>query len=98
MVWLGVARGEEPVIQAHRRTEALLVEQLYPRDRLNFHPHVTLGRANRGARQNASMETVIQSASDVTFDSFNVEEITIFESVLERQGPRYTPIFRVKLT
>jgi len=66
-------------------------------DRQKFSPHATLARLKKKRRFSPDVAAEIAQQSQRQFGSFDVSEIVIFESILERSGPRYQPLSRVKL-
>ncbi len=97
IVWLGVTEGSIQLQAIYSRIEQLLLEQKYPRDRHPFRPHITIGRLKREGRFPTEMKGAINAETKIEIGAFDVNEVTIYESVLEKSGPRYTPISRFKL-
>lgn len=60
-----------------------------PEDR-DFHPHITLARVKDGKRQRKELIEWIQTRGNRDITEFQVNELTLFESVLNPEGPEYT--------
>ena len=65
----------------------------FPPESLPFRPHLTLGRVKGRAGRLLDV-TAPDTASD---DAWDVTEVVLFRSDLERTGARYTPLERVAL-
>jgi 2'-5' RNA ligase len=96
VLWLGMQernhcldRLAEAVINA---TDAIG----FSRDRQNFVPHLTLGRIHRLSDKKL-FSTIISSIPQTTYISGMVDEIVLYESVLQSQGPKYFVLERYPL-
>jgi len=97
ILWLGVAAGAKAITQIHDRVQNSLQSLGLDADRQKFSPHATLARLKKKRRFSPDVAAEIAQQSQRQFGSFDVSEIVIFESILERSGPRYQPLSRVKL-
>lgn len=61
-----------------------------------FRPHVTLGRVREGQRLAPNALSRLLGPMGPT--SFVADEVALYESVLTREGPRYTPRLALPLT
>lgn len=89
VVWLGV-EAPPALARLQDAVEEATVRLGFEREARGFHPHVTLGRARRGAnrRRFAGFEEV---AGRVALDeACRVESVELVESVLRPQGARYS--------
>ncbi len=87
VVWAGT--GEDPVLRT--LSEKLLDNAAtagFPRDRLPFVPHLTLGRITY-VRNKKKLKDWIASYRETPFQQVMVEEIILFESVLNTTGVTY---------
>lgn len=60
-----------------------------PEDR-DFHPHVTLARVKDENRERKALIEWLQTRGNEEIAEFQVDELTLFESVLEPGGPEYS--------
>ena len=74
-----------------------MAEWRFPKDRQDFHPHVTLGRLKRGGRWNQALTDLIADHSKHHAGMCSVDEVVVNSSYLDKSGPTYTPMMRVKL-
>jgi 2'-5' RNA ligase len=89
VVWAGCEPVPALELLQHRVEQEL--EQLgFPLEGRAFHPHLTLGRAQRDARAGAFRD--LESRMDaLAFDGeVTVESVDLMESQLARDGARYT--------
>ncbi len=89
VVWVGCEPSPALEILQHR-IEQRLEPVGFPLELRTFSPHLTLGRAKRGARPSdfGDLRTLIHEL-DHSAESF-VEHVDLMESTLGRDGPRYT--------
>jgi 2'-5' RNA ligase len=94
VVWLGFSEGLAPFQRLERELSARLRTAGIPREDRPYSPHLTLARVRdaRGMRLPALLDSV-----DVPDASGVVDAITLFESRLSPQGPRYTALHRTPL-
>jgi 2'-5' RNA ligase len=96
VVWAGV-EDNPPLSDLQERVEAALEALGYERERRRFHPHLTLGRARKGARPNEFKgldELVGQLAYE---DVFHVGAVDVMQSQLKPSGAVYSVIHAVPL-
>jgi 2'-5' RNA ligase len=81
--------------------QKLTAERLYEPERRPFWPHVTVARvksAGRGARRPATVEKPPRSLSKGLLEPALCVRVTLYRSVLQPQGSRYTPLAQVELS
>ncbi len=96
-IWLGITEGAEELTELNRRLADLLARWRFSKDRNEFHPHLTLGRLRRGGRWNQSLTELLEKHRFHDSGMCSIEEVVVNSSYLERSGPTYTPMTRVKL-
>jgi len=79
-----------------------LAERGFEPETRPFHPHVTLGRSRspRGSRimrDVLSDPTAAVGAGELPSGRVRIEQIVLFESLLERGGARYRPVYSAPL-
>ncbi len=68
----------------------------FERDRQNFVPHLSLGRINH-LSDKERFKQIIGKYNISDIQTVKVNEIFLFESVLRKEGPVYTILYRFKL-
>jgi 2'-5' RNA ligase len=98
VVWVGVERHPALELLANDVEHALMTLAFEPELR-PFAPHVTLGRAQRGARGGAAaFRDLAKLAGRVDHQgSTVVESVDLMQSTLEAQGARYAVVSRAIL-
>jgi 2'-5' RNA ligase len=93
VIWIGVEEGNSMVRKLQVEVDTELEGCGFQREKKPFHPHVTVGRVKRGARD------IRKDVSEVrcSFGSFSVDQICLFKSTLTRSGPIYDIIGEVPL-
>lgn len=91
VLWLGV-EGPPALGALRDGVEDTMGELGFDRETRDFHPHVTLGRARRGAGRRA-FEGLEEVAGRVELDAAcRAESVELMESVLRRRGAVYSAV------
>jgi len=97
VVWIGVERHPALELLANDVEKALMALDFEPELR-PFHPHLTLGRAERSARP-AAFASFEQIAATIAYQgSTMVESVDLMQSVLGQRGATYTVLLRASLS
>ena len=79
----------------------LIAERIYKPEGRPFWPHVTVARvrsAGRGSRRPAAVESPPGALSKRLLEPALCVRVTLYRSVLQPQGSRYTPLAQVELS
>ncbi len=92
IVWAGVGQGSNNLETLARDLERKVQSIGFEPERRPYHPHITLGRARRGAPRDqiASLGQVIAGWPKETVATLDVREIIVFGSELTPAGPIHT--------
>lgn len=90
-IWLGVRRGQDDLVTLHEAVEQALSRLGYRQENRRFRPHLTLGRV-RGDRGLAELGEVVTQHADFVGGIASVDEVVVFSSELERDGPIHEPL------
>jgi 2'-5' RNA ligase len=93
---LGAGEGADELVALSGAVEAALQPLGFKPERRTFTPHLTLGRV-RGAKNAAALGELVTAAADFAAGAIHVDEVIVFSSRLERDGPVYEPLGRVPL-
>jgi len=91
VIWIGLEPDDALLTVLHSSLDEALQEIGFPRERRGFRPHLTLGRV-RSSRGIASLVEVVESYAEVDLGYLRIDELTLFESKLTRQGAIYTAL------
>lgn len=92
-----VTLGTDALTELAREIEQRVTELGWPPETRAFHPHLTLGRVRRAK---GMLSDVIQGRPDLEraeLGSCELGVVTLYQSVLRREGPRYEPLARARL-
>ena len=92
MVWATVEDTDEQLRRLHGRTERLLEQNGFVRERRSLSPHITLARVRDGitpGEQDLLNEWAL-AQREVPEISFRVADILLMKSVLKPRGAEYT--------
>ncbi len=96
VLWIGVDRHPALELLANDVEKALMALDFEPELR-PFHPHLTLGRAERSARP-AAFAGLEGMATEIAWQGATVvESVDLMQSVLGPKGPAYTVLSRAAL-
>jgi 2'-5' RNA ligase len=100
---LFVLPGISPAAAALQREleHKLIAERLYKPEKRPFWPHVTIARvksAGRGSRRPAAVERPPGALPKRLLEPALCVRVTLYRSVLQPQGSRYTPLAQVELS
>lgn len=90
-IWLGVGRGEAEMVELHEAIERALAGLGFRQENRRFRPHLTLGRV-RGDRDLRELGQLISQHTDYSGGVASVDEVVVFSSELEADGPVHEPL------
>ncbi len=95
VVWAGVEEHPE-LLQIQKELDHELSGLGFSKEKREFHPHLTLGRA--GKKTNSPMLVPeIEKYREVEFGTIPVSKIILFESTLTPEGPVYSRLHQSQL-
>lgn len=86
-VWLGVGEGESAMVALHDALELELEALGFRPEGRRFRPHLTVGRVRGTGEGIGELAARIAAQQDFSAGRMVVDEVTVFTSRLERQGP-----------
>lgn len=96
VLWLGIAPPHEPLQGLYHHLEQALDTAGFPPESRAFHPHLTLARIkNSDTGRLVSRKRPTLKHPPIT--PCSATRLTVFQSILERSGPSYTPMHRAPL-
>jgi 2'-5' RNA ligase len=97
VIWAGLVGDVETAIDLHERIENVLRPFNLKKDEREFRLHLTLGRAKSPLKGSEGLIALLEKMADKEFGEFDVDHLTLYKSVLTRDGPIYTPLREFKL-
>ncbi len=94
--WVGIDQGEENLIHLQADVERLLVSLGYPGEDKPFRPHITVGRV-RSLGGIGRIQEILAGSCETSFGVTAVEEVTLCESELRREGAVHKVVGRASL-
>jgi RNA 2',3'-cyclic 3'-phosphodiesterase len=95
ILWVGLQSSDLQALAG--RLEAVLEPLGFPREARMFSPHLTVGRWNSVAAPREVLADELRKWEGFEFGASPVEEVIVFESVLNRNGAVYRPLERIRL-
>lgn len=99
-LWIGVAPGEgfDQLAALNERLEARLHDDLgFARERRRFQPHLTIGRVNGTGEAQQRLGELVAAHAEFDAAITEVDELLVFASYLERNGPLYNVMGRAEM-
>jgi 2'-5' RNA ligase len=97
VVWGGVTDGAESLQRLHAALEEEMLELgCYRTEERGYTPHLTLGRVN-DAEAGFAVAAELPKRAAWQGGRFAVEEVLVFSSEMDRDGPVYTVMGRAPL-
>jgi 2'-5' RNA ligase len=98
VVWAGITVGGETLQRLHDELETRMLDLgCYRKEEREYSPHLTLGRA-RGESDGFAIAAELAKHGSWDGGLTQVNEILVYTSELERDGPVYTVVGRGELT
>lgn len=93
LLWIGIQKGQ-PLLDAQSRLSEALAEASLPTDERAYHPHLTLARF----RNPMNASELVKLGGRKHFGDYKVQELILFESVLQGNMVKYIPRARRTLS
>lgn len=93
VAWAGL-QNAEPLRRLAAALEGRLEPLGIPRERRDFHPHLTLARVKHPPEE---LTALFAEYADADFGSVAINSVEVFQSILKPDGPVYTQLATVKL-
>jgi len=96
VMWVGIS-GELDVLKALQNdVENVLIPLGFNAEKRSFRGHLTIGRIKNRLNSRKLVEA-LRTHSGFNSDSFNVKQVSVFESKLQPTGPIYTKLCELPL-
>lgn len=89
-IWAGVAAGSGPLIDLAQRIETALEPLGFPRERRQFHPHLTLGRVKGRGPMDPLSSRIAKFDDQHQLGATAVDELLLLSSERTPTGPVYS--------
>jgi 2'-5' RNA ligase len=92
VLWVGLGGATAALEQMQQRIAAALDPLGFPAETRPFHAHLTIGRVRREATaaQQAQIGSALAHVAPPPALTWRVTQVILFQSELQREGPRYT--------
>lgn len=87
VIWAGMT-GAEPVARLAEALEEEVAALGFPKEGRRFHPHVTLARIK--FKPSPELRALLAEHQATEFGSLPVQRVSLYQSELGPEGPRYT--------
>jgi len=97
VIWIGMHEGREQLIELQAVAEKALREIGYRGEARRFEPHLTIGRVRAPSSGTKQLAQFVASHENSDASVFDVSEVLVFSSELQKTGPRHEVIGRAEL-
>ncbi len=97
VVWVGAGAGRETMIALHAAIDEAVYQLGFALEPRRFQPHLTLGRVRKGSHWPSELIAELEANRDFVAGATLVDEVILFSSVLEKEGPHYELLGRAPL-
>lgn len=96
-VWIGAGEGEEQFVELYDRVDKALRKLGFRSETRKFTPHVTVGRIRKSNPTLAQLTEHLEAHAATELGTIPVDEVLIFSSELDSDGPHYHVLGRAPL-
>jgi len=98
VIWAGIAGETEAAVALHERLKSAFVRFGFNEDKRDaFRLHLTIGRAKTLLKNKEMFINLVEKLADREFGEFIIDHLTLYKSVLTREGPVYTALKEFRL-
>jgi 2'-5' RNA ligase len=97
VIWVGMSQGVEGAAAVTRKLDARLEKVGVEREGRPFRGHITLARLKQPRDCEVALDRLSEDLVGLQAMTFMVDEIILFRSILEPQGPTYIVLERIAL-
>ena len=96
-IWLGVDEGADELERLHDALDEALSTLGFRREQRKFRPHLTLGRVLNSPLGLKELARLLAEQEDMVAGSVGVDELVVYSSELDFDGPTYEPMATLPL-
>jgi 2'-5' RNA ligase len=96
-LWAGVGFGKEEICALQAAVAAATTKLGFPRDRDIYTPHLTIARARANQALSSDAVKLLLSIENKSFGISSIDEVIVYASYLEKNGPKYVPLSTIHL-
>ena len=95
VIWAGIETSDT-LLSLAATLESILEPLEFRREAREFHPHLTLARVK--AKPPPSLFRLLDEHATTDFGTVHISSVELFQSELQRSGPKYSVLASAKLT
>ncbi len=95
VLWVGVESSRE-LLELKEKINGALIPLGFLEEHKEFNPHITLGRVKE-IKPTEEIKKFIQQKKEVMYQTVNINEVVLYQSILRSDGPIYKPLNTFKL-
>ena len=96
IIWAGFIGDTEPVLELKSKIDSALAGFPLKPDQRQFRLHLTIGRAKE-IKGTSQLVQLINGLGPISFGKVKIDHLTIYKSVLTREGSIYTALRRFEI-
>jgi 2'-5' RNA ligase len=91
VIWAGLKEIPQELVDCHKDCEEEFARLGFDKENRAFRPHLTLGRV-KDRSVSRDVREVLEEYRDFVCGEFTANGLTVFQSILKREGPTYVPL------
>lgn len=96
VLWIGVEQGREELVMINRKLRDA-IEDFGLLQEKRYSPHLTLARVQSRQLDADRLQSIQSTFERMQWNDFYAAEVIVYNSILEKEGPTYIPMARLKL-
>ncbi len=97
VIWMGIDAGKQELVELQRAIDEGLRPMGFQYEKNDFQPHITLGRVASGSIWTEQLQQFLADQETAKFGGFEIDEVIVYSSFVDRFGPTYTPMATLEL-
>lgn len=97
VIWGGLAGETEAMMSLQAKLEEAFKEFGFKRDQRRFRLHLTIGRTRSPIKNPQGLMQIVEKLSDRNFGDITVSSLTLYKSVLTKEGSVYTALKKIEM-
>jgi 2'-5' RNA ligase len=97
VLWLGIQSDDDTLERLHLSVDMAIRDLSFPGDSRKFQPHITLARQKVRQPLQPELYDAVKSRLDFIAGPTYCNEVVVYSSTLEKNGPVYQAMARIKL-
>lgn len=96
IIWIGIREEKKNMVNLARQIDNEMGKLGFPKEERDFKAHLTIGRVKR-LKDKQALNAAFDKFCNCDFGKMEVKYISLIQSQLGREGPKYTTLYKYML-